>query len=188
MKKWMVVLVIFLISIPLVFAGSLQGDLGGVAAPDENTTVKVVYEGNQTITAALVAAAAEKSKTELDTYEKAVVLAVETDKVLAVEKYPYVIEKTEITILKYRCTGEICGYWIEAYRTNEKGEREEVATNSPIWISPPPYEYQVSESFDSVKNEQTVVLKEDPKVAVEQVLQQYVSRQGLGKAVTGTKE
>jgi len=188
MKKWVIVLIIFLISIPLVFAGSLQGDLGGVTAPDENTTTKVVWEGATPLQDTFVAKAAEQSKTVLEPYQKAVILATETDKLLADQKYPYQIGKTEITILKYRCTQEICGYWVEAYRTNEKGLREEVATNSPVWISPPPYEVQVSESFDSAKNEQTVTLKEDPKAALEQVLQQYVDRQPVGKAVVGTKE
>lgn len=179
MKRFIAIIIIFIVSIPLVFAG----DLGGNTMPDENTTVNIVYDGARPISTAVSIAALGKLKTELNTYEKATVLASETDKILAAEKYPYQIDKTEITIIKYRCTVDVCGYWISATRNGQ-----EIQTNSPIWISPPPYEAFVSESFDSAKNEQTITLKEDPKVAVEQILQQYVDRQPVGKPTTGTKE
>ena len=156
--------------------------------PDENTTTKIVWQGTTPIAAAFTAKASEKGSTELDAYEKSVVLSTVTDTVLKVEKYPLDISpvtdtKTVIIIEKFRCTVDICGYWITATR-----DGQEVATNSPIWISPPPYEVLVSESFDSAKNEQTVTLKEDPKLAVAQVLQSYCDRQPLGMPVVGTKE
>jgi PKD repeat protein len=157
-----------------------------VGKPDENTTVKTVWTGATPINASFAAKAAEKSKPELDPYEKATILSTVTDTALKVEKYPLDISpdtKTVIKIEKFRCTQEICGYWITATR-----DGKEIATNSPVWISPPPYEVVVSESFDSVKNEQTITLKEDPKLALMQVLQQYVDRQPVGKAVVGTKE
>ena len=155
--------------------------------PNENTTTKVVYEGDKIISSVLTAKAAEQSKTELTTYEKAVVLAQETDKTISAEKFPLDISPKEpeksVVIEKYRCKEELCGYWISCLR-----DGKEVSTNSPIWISPPPYEVLVSESFDSAKNEQTVTLKEDPKLAGAQVLQSYCDRQPIGKAVVGTKE
>ena len=154
--------------------------------PDENTTIKTVWEGATPIAAAFTAAAQQKSKTELIPYEKSVILATTTDGTLKAEKYPLDISPDKTTVIKiekYRCTAEMCGYWISATR-----DGKEVATNSPVWISPPPYEVLVSESFDSAKNEQTVTLKEDPKEALMQVLQQYVDRQPVGKAVVGTKE
>jgi membrane peptidoglycan carboxypeptidase len=73
----------------------------------------------------------------------------------------------------------ICGYWIEATRNGK-----EVYTNSPIWISPPPYEVVVSESLDEKANELTITIKESPKEAVEEILQMYVDMQPLGKGVS----
>jgi hypothetical protein len=100
---------------------------------------------------------------------------------MSVQKYPYKISGTEITINKYKCDEKmgICGYWIKATRNGK-----EVYTNSPIWISPPPYEVVVSESFDEKANELTVTIKESPKEAIEEVLQMYVNMQPLGKAVS----
>jgi hypothetical protein len=199
MRKWLVVLVILLISCPLAFAMITEPSKEVTKEtvkptptleikPDENTTFKTVWQGATPISAAFTAKAAEKSKAELDPYEKATILSMVTDTALKVEKYPLDISpvldtKTVIKIEKFRCTQEICGYWITATR-----DGKEIATNSPVWISPPPYEVVVSESFDSVKNEQTVTLKEDPKEAVVQVLQGYVDRQPVGKAIVGTKE
>jgi hypothetical protein len=42
----------------------------------------------------------------------------------------------------------------------------------------------VSESLDEKANELTVTIKESPKEAVEEILQMYVDRQQLGKAVS----
>jgi hypothetical protein len=116
---------------------------------------------------------------------KSATLATETKKVLDTTTFPYEITQslTTTTIEKFRCTAEMCGYWIHSYR-----DGQEIATNSPIWISPPPFEAVVSDTDDTIKNEENVVLKEDPKSALEQVLQGYVDRQPTGKAVVGTKE
>jgi PKD repeat protein len=153
--------------------------------PDENTITKTAWQGPTPITAAFSAKAAEKSKTELDPYEKAILLSDATDIIMKAEKYPLDISKdtkTIITIEKYRCTSEVCGYWITAKRDGQG-----VATNSPVWISPPPYIAVISESYDPVKNEETFTLKEDPKDATFQVLRTYVSQQPLGKGIVGTK-
>lgn len=140
---------------------------------NEETTTKTVWEGTTTIKDAIAA------KTKPD----AVVLKEETAKVMAVAKFPYNVTKEEakttFRIVKYKCDAEICGYWVEAYR-----DGKEIYTNSPIWISPPPYEVVVSEVFDEKTNELTVTVKEDPKTAVEQVLQRYIEMQPLGKAVS----
>jgi hypothetical protein len=112
-------------------------------------------------------------------------LASETKKVMATTTFPYDLTQslTTTTIEKYRCTVDICGYWIRSYR-----DGQEIETNSPIWISPPPFEAVVSDVDDTIKNEELITLKEDPKLATEQVLQGYVDMQPLGKAVVGTKE
>lgn len=168
MKRWIVILVIFCLSVPLVFASAPTWN------KETEPTVKVVYEGGTAITDSL----STKSLAE-----KPAILTAATKTALTIVKYPYTITGTEITILKYRCTSETCGYWISATR-----DGKEVATNSPVWISPPPYEVVVSESLDTALNEVTVTVKEDPQLAVEQTLQRYVDRQPLGKAITGTKE
>jgi PKD repeat protein len=144
---------------------------------NETTTVKVVYEGTRTISDAITASAATK--------DTAIVLKEETEKVMSAVSFPYNVTKAEsqttFKILKYRCDEKmgICGYWVEAWR-----DGKEVYTNSPIWISPPPYEVVVSESFDEKTNEITAIVKEDPKLALEQTLQRYVEMQPLGKAVS----
>lgn len=112
-----------------------------------------------------------------------------TDTTMGSTMFPYVLSRgegpgsTELDIIKYRCDEKMsmCGYWIAATRGGE-----EVATNSPIWISPPPYVAVVSETLDQRTNERIIVLKEDPKIAVEQTLQTYVDLMPLGKAVVGT--
>ena len=199
MRKWLVVLVILLISCPLAFAMITEPSkevtketVKPTPTPeikmDENITFKTVWQGETPILAAFTAKAGEKGKADLDPYDKSVILSTVTDTALKAEKYPLDISpvldtKTVIKIEKFRCQVDICGYWITATR-----DGKEIATNSPVWISPPPYAALISESFDSVKNEQTVTLKEDPKLAVSQVLQGYCDRQPLGKAVVGTKE
>ena len=106
------------------------------------------------------------------------------------ETYPYDVaspaeSKTTFKILKIRCDEkmQICGYWVYATR-----DGKEVATNSPIWISPPPIVALVSDVYDDKTDTYTTTVKEDPKLAIEQVLQGYVDRQPLGKPTTGTKE
>jgi len=145
--------------------------------PDENTTTKVVWEGTRTISDAITASVLTK--------DTAIVLKEETNKVMAAVHFPYNVTKPEakttFRIVKYKCDDKmgICGYWIEATR-----DGKEIYTNSPIWISPPPYQVVVSESFDEKTNEITTTLKEDPKAAVEATLQRYVEMQPLGKAVS----
>lgn len=138
-------------------------------------TLNIIYEGSKEITDSLTSKAT--------TAEKTIVLAETTDKIMAEITYPYQIPNTEITITDYQCIKEICGYWITAYR---KGQ--EVYTNSPIWISPPPYLKTVSTSYDSKTNIQTVTLKESLQDAVNQVLSDYVNRQPIGKAITRNKD
>jgi hypothetical protein len=148
---------------------------------NETTTVKVVYQGTTTIRDALAAKAPTK--------DTAIVLKEETDKVMSAVSFPYNITKEEtkttFRIVKYRCDEkmQVCGYWIEAWR-----DGKEVATNSPIWISPPPYLISMSEVYDEKTNEKIISLKEDPKLAIEQALQDYVDTQPLGKSVVGTEK
>ncbi len=164
-RKIIAVLFIFLVSVPLVFADGLS--------EDKEYITKVIYQGSTAI----------KNAIDAKTKSPEIVLKEETDKIMSVQKYPYSIisGKTEIKILKYKCDNkmQMCGYWIEATRDG-KG----VYTNSPIWISPPPYQVLVSQSVDEKANEITVTLKEDPKLAVETILQMYVDNQPLGKAVS----
>lgn len=142
---------------------------------NETTTVKVVYEGLTPIKDSL----ASPSKTSSD----AVILKTATESVMSKVSYPYNVTKAEtqttFKIVKYRCDEkmQVCGYWIEAWR-----DGKEVYTNSPIWISPPPYYYIISEIYDEKTNELTQTRKEDSKHAVELVLQWYVDRQPLGIA------
>jgi len=165
-QKLSAVLIIFLISVPFVFAVDLLPD------EEKQPIVVIVRQGSTAITDSLSAKSAA---------EKPSVLAKATDTKLKDERYPYLVAGSEVTILKYRCTSEICGYWISCSRAGK-----EVKTNSPVWISPPPYEVVVSETYDSKTNIQTVTLREDPKAAAEEVLRGYCDRQPLGKAITGT--
>jgi len=167
MKKWIIILVIFMVSIPVAFAADL-GDL--IPGEEKEPTVIIIREGSTAITDSLSAKSAP---------EKTAILTTVTSAALKDVKYPYPVSGTEITIDNYKCNAEICGYWIHATRGGK-----EVYTNSPIWISPPPYEVVVSDIFDEKTNTQTITLKEDPKLAAEQVLQGYVDRQPLGKAVS----
>ena len=180
MKKWVAVLVIFLLSIPLVFAAEM-GDL----FEEKEIPTRYVYLDSVAI------------KTG-DTSNNGLSAATKT--ALKDVKYPYDIstskvEETKIVITtfkitsfscdakKFNMTENICGYWITATR-----DGKEVQVNPPILISPPPYEVVVSEVYDARANENIVTIKEDPKLAVEQILRGYVNRQPLGKATVGTKE
>ena len=145
---------------------------------------RIVYQGSTAIRDSIAGKASANPE-----------LSTATTAALKDVKYPYNIStskveetKTVVTtfkVQKFRCDTktQICGYWIEATR-----DGEEVQVNSPIWISPPPYEVVVSEVYDALANENVVTIKEDPKTAIEQVLQGYVDRQPLGKATVGTKE
>jgi hypothetical protein len=112
-------------------------------------------------------------------------LATESKKKLDLITFPYTISTglTQTKIQKYQCTVDMCGYWIQSYR-----DEKEIATNSPIWISPPPFEAVVFDTYDTIRNEEDVTLAENTTKAMEQVLQDYVDRQPLGTAIVGTKE
>ena len=134
-------------------------------------TTIIQYQGSRAITDSI----ASKSPTA----SEEAILTVATKAVLKDVKYPYLVAGSEVTILKSKCTDEICGYWVSCTRGGK-----EVYTNSPVWISPPPYEVVVSDVFDEKANTQTITLKEDPKAAAEEVLKGYCDRQPLGKAVS----
>jgi hypothetical protein len=115
----------------------------------------------------------------------AATLATATKSALTSTISPYNITSglTTTKLLKYKCNVDICWYWVQAYR-----DGKEIATNSPIGISPPPFEAIVSDIINTVKNEENIVAVENTTLAVEQVIQSYVERQPLGKAMVGTKE
>jgi hypothetical protein len=145
--------------------------------PTEKTKFVAVWSGSKPITDSLTS----KSYTD-----KTLTLKVATDTVMSKASYPYEISKTATSfkILKYRCDNkmQICGYWVEATRYGLP-----VKTNSPVWISPPPVIALVSEVYDEKSDTVTTTLKEDPKLALEQILQQYVDNQPIGIPVIGTK-
>jgi PKD repeat protein len=150
--------------------------------PSENTTTVVVWSGATPIKDSI------DSKAPTD--DEITILKTATDTEMKKQTYPYdvaakVDSLTTFKILKYRCDEKmrICGYWIEGYRDDKT-----VKTNSPVWISPPPITALISEVYDEKVDVITVTLKEDPKAAVEQILQMYVDNQPIGKPVTGTKE
>ena len=149
---------------------------------NENTTYQTVIEGSSELTNLIAGK---------DPYAKAVALANATDKDLKPVKFPftYKIKNSEIQFDKYRCdlSQGLCGYWITAYRIDAQG-RHTVATNSPVWISPPPFEVPVSESYSLATNTVTTTIKEDLRGAITEVIQQYCDRQPLGVPVVGTKE
>jgi hypothetical protein len=180
MKRLIAVLLIFLLSCPIVFADILTGD----------PTITVIYSGDTTIKTTLA--------TKFTDYVRAAYLSSVTDTKMKPMKFPYFIsddkltsEKTVIAVNGYRCNNStppknepanLCGYWISATKNKNL-----VATNSPIWISPPPYQYVVSEVKDTVKNTITVTIAENPQMAFEQTLIQYVRDRSLGSAIIGTK-
>lgn len=164
-QKLLAILFILSLSIPLAFAADLLLD-----GEELQPTVIIKYQGSRAITDSLSAKSAG---------EKASVLTSATKDALKDVRYPYTVADSELTILKSKCTDEVCGYWVSCTR---KGE--EVYTDSPVWISPPPYEVVVSDVFDDKAFTQTITLKEDPKAAAEEVLKGYCDRQPLGKAVS----
>jgi hypothetical protein len=115
----------------------------------------------------------------------ALTLATESKKKLDLMTFPYNITAglTQTKIQKYRCTVDICWYWVQSYR-----DGKEIATNSPIGISPPPFEAVVSDIDDIIRNEENIVLAENTTMAMEQIMQRYVDYQPLGTAIVGTKE
>jgi hypothetical protein len=134
----------------------------------------VAWQGNRNISIALGSS-----------LYPALTLATESKKKLDAMAFPYTITSglTQTKLLKYRCTIDICGYWIQSYR-----DGQEIATNSPIWIYPPPFEALISDTDDTIRNEEDITLTENSTLAMEQILKGYVDRQPLGPLVVGTKE
>jgi hypothetical protein len=163
-QKLFIIILIFMVSIPLVFAADLplQDDIG--------PTTIVIRQGSTAITDSL----ASKSDGQ-----KSAILTTATATALKDTKYPYLVSGTELTISKSKCTGETCGYWVSCTRSGK-----EVKTNSPVWISPPPYEVVVSDVIDTKANTEAITLKENPKQAAEEALTGYCDRQPIGKAVS----
>jgi hypothetical protein len=179
-------------------------------------TIKVVYDGatpiKDTISTKIANAVSVKegktitkenlTKEQIDTSGINPIpdLGLAAKSVMEKVQYPYVIAATvskeepkegdpklpvtEVTIIKSRFDEptQTMWYWIEATR-----DGQEVAVDNPVWIYPAPKDVVVSIVKDDLKNEVSITLKEDPKAAVEEVLSDYVGRQPLGKAVTGTK-
>lgn len=145
---------------------------------DENTTYQTVIEGSDEITQAI---------TNKTPYEKSVILSNKTDKLLKPVKFPFThkIKDSEIAFDNYCCKLDegLCGYWIQAYRIIG-GQRVPVYTNSPVWISPPPFEVTVSESYASETNTLTTFIKEDLRGAITLVIQSYADGQPLGTPIT----
>ena len=145
---------------------------------NENTTYQTVISGSS----ALTIATADK-----DPYSKSVILANATDKDLKPVKFPftYKIKNSEIQFDSYCCKLEegLCGYWISAYRIIG-GLRVSVDTNSPVWISPPPFEVPIDESYSLTTNTVTTTIKEDLRGAITYEIQKYADRQPLGIPVT----
>jgi len=149
---------------------------------DENTTYQTVIEGSSELTILIAGK---------DPYQKAVALANATDKDLKPVKFPftYKIKNSEIQFDSYCCklSEGLCGYWISAYRIID-GQRVPVKTDSPVWISPPPFEVTVSESYALATNTLTTTIKEDLRGAITSIIQGYVDRQPLGTPITRAYE
>lgn len=181
------ILLAMLVAAPVMAAGTVTKT---TTAPISE--IKDIVE-NITVVKTGSTAISDSLATKGTVSEKATLLSSVTKTALTLTKYPYSVEDTDISVVieitKFRCTSEMCGYWITATRGGQ-----EIATNSPIWIYPPPYQVVVSEVetsstiTDSVKTvEKTITIKEDPKAAAEATLLTYASMQPLGKAVVGTK-
>jgi len=145
---------------------------------NENTTYQTVIEGSSELTNLIAGK---------DPYAKAVALANATDKGLKPVKFPftYKIKNSEIQFDNYCCNLAIgqCGYWIAAYRIIG-GQRVPVYTDSPVWISPPPFEVTISESYALATNTVTATVKEDLRGAITSVIQGHADLQPLGTPVT----
>jgi hypothetical protein len=135
--------------------------------------LEITYQGATPLSASLAAKA-----------DKRTLLRTATVTAMAAEKYPLVVSST-VTIDRYRCDDEKCGYWITASR----GGRP-VAVNNPIWLvnGNAPYHTVVSEYMDTKTNTQYVTVREDVKGALIQILTDYADRQPIGAPKVGTKE
>jgi len=135
--------------------------------------MKIAYEGATPIAASLAAKADKKGLLRQETVSK-----------MSKEKYPLAISSS-VTIDKYRCDAEKCGYWITAKRGGQP-----VAVNNPIWLlnGNAPYHTVVSQYMDTKTNTEYVTVKEDVKGAVFRILNDYADRQPIGAPKVGTKE
>lgn len=202
-KILVIALAVLMIAVPVAYAEDI---IGAFAEP----TVKVVYEGGTPIKDSIDAKiAVENAKWFWETknpVDNITEYGRAAEVVMVPLHYPYVVEQktkaepikdgeptkedpkqpaSEVTIIKTRFdeSTRTMWYWISATR-----DGQEVAVDNPVWVYPAPKDVVVSKVKDEGKNEITVTLKEDPKGAVEKVLQDYADRQPIGLAVTGTKE
>lgn len=174
MNRWTILGLAALVILAFLAAGDIT----------EEQKVIIVYSGDTTIKDALA--------TKYTDVEQAAYLSAITDEKVKPLKFPYFIaddklaEKTVIAVNGYRCNngkppaGEpanMCGYWIAATK-----DKKVVATNSPVWIYPPPYQVVVSE-ITNADGSITVTVAEDPQTAFERVIMQYVDRRPLGPAI-----
>jgi PKD repeat protein len=147
--------------------------------PGELTTYVTAYTGATPIKDVLTTKATEG--------EKIAVLKASTDDKMKVESYPLTLDTKAVEkvlkIERYKCDSISCRYWIYASRGGA-----EIAIDNPVIISPPPTDVVVSEVYDDKTDTLTVTLKEDPKAAVQEVLQRLADNTALGKAKVGTKE
>ena len=172
---------VFLFIVLLFLSVTFSGDLA------TEPTVTIVYSGDTTIKDMLATKGTDT--------DRAAYLSSITGEKLKPIKFPYFIsdgkltsEKTVIAINGYRCNGatppagepaNMCGYWIAATKN-----KVAVATNSPVWIYPAPY--QLATETTDTNGDITVTVTENPQAAMEQVLIQYVRDTPTGKAVIGT--
>ena len=151
----------------------------GVFAFTEKTQIKIVFDGATPIQNELVF---KVNYAEKESYTKQ-----EINKIMIKEPYPYTVTKnsakTDIQIEKFKCKSDTCWYWITATRGGQ-----EVAIDNPIGIVPPPINALVSEVYDEKTDTLALTLREDPKLALEQILQRHADNTPLGKAKTGTAE
>ena len=147
--------------------------------PGELTTYVTAYTGTTPIKDTLTTKATQG--------EKETVLKVETDNLFKLESYPLTLDTKAVEkvlkIERYKCDAISCRYWIYASRNGE-----EIAIDNPVIISPPPTDVVVSEVYDDKTDTLTITLKEDPKAAVQEVLQRLADNTPIGKSKTGTKE
>ena len=203
-RKYLAIAIIIVIglAIPIAFAD----DIADAFVPP---TIKVVYDGATPIKDAIdtkIASAVSVKEGKTVTKEELTKEQIEASGVDTVpdlglaaktemEKltYPYELQKPEdagkavtvVTIQKCRFDEptQTMWYWVSATR-----DGQEVAVNNPVWIYPAPKDTTISEVLDDKTNIMTITRKEDPKLAVEEILRDYVDRQPLGKSNVGTKE
>lgn len=166
MKRWVLVLLVSLVMFSLV--------MGDIIPDDVEPIVDIKFIGSSRITDII---------NSNDSAKQALIMTSESERVLKMVSFPLLLPGTEITVNKYQCDfrNNMCGFCINATRGGQ-----EVATRSPVWISPPPYMIIVSESYDARKNVLTFTAREDPLEAATRVLQRYVDSKPLGTRTAGS--